>query len=138
MRAAANHLASTPTKEKRADVAIRAPGKLDNDDQTTIEVEEAFLQTTDLPFGLQLKGGQFFAAFGRINPTHPHTWDFVDDPLVHGEFLGPDGLRGIGAQVSWTVPVAWYSQFLFGVQNGRGDTGFRFAIPATTAPSSVA
>ncbi|HEY5036446.1 MAG TPA: hypothetical protein VII74_04875, partial [Chthoniobacterales bacterium] len=103
--------------------------KLDNDDETTIEVEEAFLQTTDLPFGLQLKGGQFFAAFGRINPTHPHTWDFVDDPLVHGEFLGPDGLRGIGAQVSWTVPVSWYSQFLFGVQNGRGDTGFSFRNP---------
>lgn len=103
--------------------------KLDNDDETTIEVEEAFLQTTDLPFGLQLKGGQFFAAFGRINPTHPHTWDFVDDPLVHGEFLGPDGLRGIGAQVSWTVPVSWYSQFLFGVQNGRGDTGYSFRNP---------
>ena len=62
--------------------------KLDNDNETEIEVEEAFLQTTDLPWGLQVKGGQFFAAFGRINPTHPHTWDFADDPLVHGRLLG--------------------------------------------------
>ncbi|MEO6872413.1 MAG: hypothetical protein ABI233_09375 [Chthoniobacterales bacterium] len=103
--------------------------KLNNDNETEIEVEEAFLQTSDLPYGLQLKAGQFFSAFGRINPTHPHTWDFADDPLVHGLFLGSDGLRGVGAQVSWTVPVSWYSQFLFGVQNGRGNTGFSFRNP---------
>src|SRR5213596_4079031 len=35
--------------------------KLDNDNETEVEVEEAFMQTTNLPFGLQLKGGQFFA-----------------------------------------------------------------------------
>jgi hypothetical protein len=103
--------------------------KLDNDNQTQVEVEEAFLQTTDLPFNLQLKGGQFFAAFGRINPTHPHTWDFADDPLVHGLFLGPDGLRGVGGQISWTLPTSWYSQLLLGVQNGRGGTGYSFRNP---------
>src|SRR5204862_2994993 len=65
--------------------------KLDNDNETSVEVEEAFMQTTSLPFNLQLKGGQFFAAFGRLNPTHPHTWDFADTPLVNGLFLGPDG-----------------------------------------------
>jgi hypothetical protein len=103
--------------------------KLDNDNQTDVEVEEAFLQTTGLPFNLQLKAGQFFSAFGRINPTHPHTWDFADAPLVHGLLLGPDGLRGVGAQMSWTLPVPWYSQALLGVQNGRGSTGFSFRNP---------
>jgi len=103
--------------------------KLDNDNQTEVEVEEAFLQTTSLPFNLQLKAGQFFSAFGRINPTHPHTWDFADAPLVHGLLLGPDGLRGVGAQISWIVPVPWYSQLILGVQNGRGGTGFSFRNP---------
>ena len=103
--------------------------KLDNNNETAVEVEEAFLQTTDLPFNLQLKGGQFFAAFGRINPTHPHTWDFADAPLVHGELLGPDGLRGVGAQVSWTLPLPWYSQVILAVQNGRGGTGYSFRNP---------
>jgi hypothetical protein len=103
--------------------------KLNNDNETEVEVEEAFLQTTSLPFNLQLKAGQFFAAFGRINPTHPHTWDFADAPLVHGLLLGPDGLRGVGAQISWIVPVPWYSQLILGVQNGRGGTGFSFRNP---------
>src|SRR5438045_2392263 len=87
--------------------------KLNNDNETDVEVEEAFMQTTDLPYNLQLKAGQFFAAFGRLNPTHPHTWDFVDTPLVNGLFLGPDGLRGVGVQTSSTLPLAWYSQLIF-------------------------
>ena len=103
--------------------------KLDNDNETSVEVEEAFMQTTNLPFNLQLKGGQFFAAFGRLNPTHPHTWDFADTPLVNGLFLGPDGLRGVGAQASWTLPLPWYSQLIFASQNGRGSTGFSFRNP---------
>src|SRR5437870_4593728 len=103
--------------------------KLDNDNATEVEVEEAFMQTTSLPYNLQLKAGQFFAAFGRLNPTHPHTWDFADTPLVNGLFLGPDGLRGVGAQTSWTLPLPWYSQLIFASQNGRGSTGFSFRNP---------
>src|SRR5438045_6797852 len=103
--------------------------KLDNDNETEVEVEEAFMQTTSLPFNLQLKGGQFFAAFGRLNPTHPHTWDFVDTPLVNGLFLRPDGLRSVGAQTSWTLPLPWYSQLIFALHRGRGSTGFSFRNP---------
>src|SRR5438445_11210191 len=103
--------------------------KLNNDNETEVEVEEAFLQTTSLPFNLQLKAGQFFAAFGRINPVHPHAWEFADAGIVHGRLLGPDGLRGVGAQISWIVPVTWYSQLILGVQNGRGGTGYSFRNP---------
>jgi hypothetical protein len=103
--------------------------KLGNDNETEVEVEEAFLQTTNLPFNLQLKGGQFFAAFGRLNPTHPHVWDFADAPLVSGRLLGPDGLRGVGGQISWLIPVPWYAQLILGVQNGRGGTAYSFRNP---------
>ena len=103
--------------------------KLDDFDETEIELEEAFLQTTSLPFGLQVKGGQFFDAFGRINATHPHTWEFVDSPMVNGRLLGPDGLRGIGAQISWTMPIPWYSQLLVAAQNGQGETAYSFRNP---------
>src|SRR5438094_6382018 len=103
--------------------------KLNNDNETDVQVEEAFMQTTSLPYNLQLKAGQFFAAFGRLNLVHPHAWDFADKPLLNGLFLGPDGLRGVGAQTSWTLPLPWYSQLVFASQNGRGSTGFSFRNP---------
>ena len=112
--------------------------KLDNDNETEIELEEAFMQTTICRSVCRSKGGQFFAAFGRINPTHPHTWDFADAPLVHGRLLGPDGLRGVGAQISWTLPVPWYSQLIFASQNGAAAPDIPFAIQATMASSSLA
>ena len=100
--------------------------KLDPQNETSVEVEEAFAQTTGLPWNLQVKAGQFFSPFGRINSMHPHTWDFIDAPLVHGRLLGPDGLRGVGVQASWIVPTPWYSQLMLAVQNGEGGTGFSF------------
>ena len=103
--------------------------KLDNENESSVEVEEAFGQTTSLPFGLQAKGGQFFSPFGRVNPTHPHTWDFIDAPLVNGMMLGPDGLRGVGGQIAWVIPTPFYSQALLAVQNGQGGTGYSFRNP---------
>src|SRR5438445_2899017 len=43
--------------------------KLDNDNQTDVEVEEAFTQTTDLKIKLILKGCKFLSALGSSNPT---------------------------------------------------------------------
>jgi len=51
--------------------------KLDKNNETEIELEESYLQSTALPDNLQLKAGQYFASFGRQNPQHPHTWAFV-------------------------------------------------------------
>ena len=66
--------------------------KLDNDNATEIELEEAFMQTTNLPFGLQLKGGQFFAAFGRNKPESIRTRGI--SPMRRSSvavYLGPTG-----------------------------------------------
>lgn len=59
-----------------------------------VELEEAYATTLGLPWNLQLRAGQFLSRFGRINPTHPHTWDFVDQPFVIGKFYGAEGNRG--------------------------------------------
>lgn len=103
--------------------------KLDNENESSVEVEEAFGQTTSLPYGLQAKAGQFFTAFGRLNPNHPHTWDFMDASLVQGMLLGPDGLRGVGAQLAWVIPAPYFAQALLAVQNGQGGTGYSFRNP---------
>ncbi|MBZ0253778.1 MAG: hypothetical protein K8I02_10615, partial [Candidatus Methylomirabilis sp.] len=90
--------------------------------ETEVELEEAVAKTTALPWGLQLKAGQYFTEIGRINPTHPHAWDFSDQPLVNNRFFGPDGLRSPGARLSWLAPLPWYSELFGGVQNAIGET----------------
>ena len=100
--------------------------QIDQAGESTVELEEAYLTTTSLPANLQLKAGQFFNQFGRLNATHPHAWDFADQPLVNGRFLGPDGLRGPGAQLSYLLPVPIYAEAMVSIQNGSGDTGYSF------------
>jgi hypothetical protein len=73
-----------------------------------IEVEEAFATTTSLPWSLQLKGGSFRSAFGRQNGQHLHVQDFTRRPLINAAFLGGDGMRGPGVQVSWLAPLPFF------------------------------
>ena len=100
--------------------------KLDNHNETEIELEEVYAQTTGLPLNLQLKAGQFFAAFGRQNQQHPHAWAFVDQPLIMNRVLGGEGLRNLGAQLSWLAPTPWFTEATLGVFNGAGGTTFSF------------
>src|SRR5437016_9532886 len=73
-----------------------------------IEVEEAFATTTSLPWNLQVKAGSFRSAFGRQNGQHLHMQDFTRRPLINAAFLGADGMRGPGVQVSWLSPLPFY------------------------------
>jgi hypothetical protein len=100
--------------------------QIDPDGETGVEAEEAYLESVALPANLQLRAGQYFTEFGRLNPTHPHTWDFVDQPLVNGRFFGPDGLRNPGARLSWLVPTPFYSELFFSIQNSQGETAHSF------------
>jgi hypothetical protein len=100
--------------------------KLNPEGETDVELEEAFFLTTSLPGNLQLKGGQFFAEFGRQNPQHPHAWDFVDQPLALNRMFGPEGLRSQGARISWLAPTPWYSELMLGVLNSVGGTTYSF------------
>lgn len=95
--------------------------------ESVFELEEAFLTSQQLPFGLEQYGfelevGQMFTEFGRINPRHPHAWDWLDQPVINSRVFGPDGMRGPGARIGWLTPLPWFSQFHFGVQNANGET----------------
>lgn len=96
--------------------------QIDADGETVVELEEAFFISRSLLWGLQVKGGQYFTEFGRLNKQHPHSWDFVDQPIVLSRFFGGDGLRSQGARLSWLMPIDWYSEVYFGVQNAKGET----------------
>lgn len=96
--------------------------QIDSEGETVVELEEAFFTTRSLPWGLQVKGGQYFTEFGRQNVLHPHSWAFVDQPVVLSRFFGGDGLRSQGVRTSWLMPTDWYSEVYLGVQNPKGET----------------
>jgi hypothetical protein len=101
--------------------------------ETVVELEEVYATTSALPGGLQVKAGQFFTEFGRLNPSHPHSWDFVDQPLINGRFFGGDGLRSVGARVSWLLPTEFYSEAFLAIQNSQGETLTSFrSVPGET------
>src|SRR5690554_2641194 len=91
-----------------------------------VEIEEVYVSTLVLPAQFQVRVGQFNIRFGRLNPTHLHQWSFVDQNLVNKKFLGGEGLRGLGAELSqlavWMPGTfRWYvaAQNLSGGATGR-------------------
>ena len=91
-----------------------------------VELEEAFFRTSSLPYDLQLKGGFFLTEFGIINQTHPHAWDWIDQPIVNSRFFGGDGSRASGFRLSWLMPTPWFSELYFGMQNANSETEVSF------------
>lgn len=80
-------------------------------------VEEAFIQTTSLPYGITLKAGRFFSSIGYLNDQHAHTWDFADNPLAYQAFLG-NQFGDDGIQLKWLAPTDLFLEF--GTEYGRG------------------
>ena len=95
---------------------------IDREGESVLEIEEAYLTSTALPANLQLRAGQFFTQFGRLNPQHPHAWAFVDQPLINGRMFGGDGMRGPGMQLSYLVPLPIYAEAMVALQNSQGET----------------
>ncbi len=95
----------------RADIFLTIP------DLQGIEVEEAYLTTTHLPWNFQIRAGIFRAGLGRQNAQHLHLQDFTRRPELNEQFLGIDGLRSPGLEINWLVPrlpfylVLAYSMF---------------------------
>lgn len=86
-----------------------------------VEVEEAYFSTLALPWNLKVRGGQLMTQFGRLNPTHPHSWSFLDQPLVNGKFLGGESSRGLGAEVSWLSPLPWFVELVGSATHATGE-----------------
>ena len=88
--------------------------------ESSLEVEEAAIQTTALPLNLELKAGQFFGEFGRLSYIHDHELPFVNRPLVLDQYVGGES-KSIGAQVNWLVPIKHYVSLTTGVGDQFGD-----------------
>lgn len=93
--------------------------------QFGVEVEEAYATTLALPWNLQARIGQFLTRIGRINPTHPHAWDFVDQPFTIGRYFGAEGNRGLGFELSYLTPLPWYTEVIGSVTSAAGEATAR-------------
>lgn len=86
-----------------------------------VELEEAYATTLELPFGLQARAGQFLTRFGRLNASHLHSWNFVDQPLSLGRVFGSEGNRGLGLELSYLVPLPWYAELVASATGAAGE-----------------
>ena len=82
--------------------------------EASVDVEEAALQTTSLPWTLELKAGRFFAEFGRLGYIHDHELPMVNRPLVLDQYIGGES-RTDGAQLNWLLPLEHYVSWTAGL-----------------------
>lgn len=94
----------------------------EHEGETEVEIEEAYIATTALPYGLEAKAGRFFSELGYLNAHHAHADDFADRPLPSRVFLngnyGDDGV-----QLSAVLPTDIYSEIGGGVFRGEDFPG---------------
>jgi len=96
------------------------------------EVEEAYVVTTALPGGLQVKGGKFKSSFGRLNSQHSHVWDFADAPLAYRAFIGGEGFDDKGVSVNYLPSTPFY--LTLGAELFQGDSEVLFGKDAKNGP----
>jgi len=87
----------------------------------SLQVEEAAIQTTSLPWNLTLKAGRFFAEYGRLAYIHDHELPFVNRPLALDQYIGGES-KTDGIQINYLLPISHYVSLTAGVGNQFGDT----------------
>jgi len=85
---------------------LNANAFLTDEDQLDGEWEEGFLKFKNLSLPgaagtLELRAGLYLNRLGTENNVHLHGWNFINANLSTGMFLGEEGLRTKGAEVSW-------------------------------------
>jgi hypothetical protein len=84
-----------------------------------VEVEEAAIVTTSLPWNLQSRGGRFFADFGRFPKYHPHELPFVNMPLSIERIVGGES-KADGTELSYLFPTPFFLRATAGGYNKIG------------------
>jgi len=91
-----------------------------------LEVEESYIQTLGLPYGMTVRAGRFYSAIGYLNSQHPHVWDFVDTALPYRALLAGH-YRDDGVRLSWVAPTDLFvelgAEWLRGANYPAGGDG---------------
>ena len=98
----------------------RATGNIAYEEEE-FAVEELYANIVrGLPLDMQIKAGKYLLGFGKINTAHPHAWQFLERPLFHQVFFGPEGLNDIGLDVNFLLPTGdLYTNLDLGIYKGN-------------------
>ncbi|EEX36048.1 Zinc-regulated TonB-dependent outer membrane receptor [Vibrio metschnikovii] len=92
--------------------------------KTELELEEAWIETMSLPFGLKLKAGRLLSNVGYLNSKHMHEDAFVERPAVYRALLGGHYFDD-GVQMTWLLPTDFYLQASVEALGGKPlDAGY--------------
>lgn len=100
--------------------------RIDADNESKTELEEAYLLSKFPHTQVELKAGYFFTEFGYLNPRHAHDWAFVDKPVILTRLFGGDALRNPGVQVAYEATSANGVRVSMGAQHPAGETAHSF------------
>lgn len=78
-----------------------------HEDETELGLEEAFIQTSGLGYGLSIKAGRFLSSIGYLNDQHTHDDSFSTRPAVYRALLGSHYFDD-GLQLALTMPTDFY------------------------------
>jgi hypothetical protein len=95
---------------------------VEEDGETVVEIEETYIETIGLPYGLSAKFGRFFTDIGYLNSHHSHSDDFADRPLTNRVFLN-NNYGDDGVQVAYVLPTELYSEIGGGMYRGNDFPG---------------
>jgi len=84
-----------------------------------VDVEEAAMVTTALPWNLQARAGRFFADFGRLAKLHPHEYAFVNTPLSLERLVGGES-KADGVELSYLFQTPFFLRGTIGGYNKLG------------------
>ena len=100
-------------------IPMRAATRIFTGSGEGVEVEEAAMVTTSLPWNLQARAGRFFADFGRLAKLHPHEYAFVNTPLSLERIVGGES-QADGAELSYLFPTPFFLRGTIGGYNKLG------------------
>jgi len=101
------------------DPFVRAYASINGTSKEGFNIEEAAIVTTALPGNLTVKGGRFFADFGRLPHWHDEGLPFVDRPPSIDRIIGGESTSE-GLEVSWLAPIEQFIQLTGGIYNTVG------------------
>lgn len=82
-------------------------GRAEGENELKGELEEAYATFMETPIkGLGVKAGKMRVDIGKTNKLHSHQLPYEDRAAVIKNFLGSDGLKGHGIEVSYLFPTS--------------------------------